>query len=132
MEIGAGRKCIVARRLQRVALLLLLVGAIGACDQKQLAQSTQSLAASPAPAAARNGRYAITFNPNARVDTFLLDTQTGKVWHQVKYTDLNGQPTVWEQMTVVDSGPEELRIPGSVTIFDLMKMYQPPGDGKPK
>src|SRR5271157_3283094 len=28
----------------------------------------------------RPGRYQIVFNPNVRADTFLLDTQVGKVW----------------------------------------------------
>lgn len=132
MKIDGDRNSIVVQRSLRAVLLLLLVGALGACDQKPSAQSPQSLATSPAPAAPRNGRYAIVFNPNVRADTFLLDTQSGKVWHQVKYADLKGQPTVWELTTVVDSGPEESRIPGSLTFLELLKLYQTPDDGKSK
>jgi hypothetical protein len=48
------------------------------------------------------GRYQIVFNPNVRADTFLLDTQTGKIWHFVQYTDVVGEPRVWEFMPRLD------------------------------
>lgn len=49
------------------------------------------------------GRYQIVMNPNVRADTFLLDTATGVVWTLVKYTDLKGQPQVWDVMIRLDS-----------------------------
>jgi|SRR5580704_12656698 hypothetical protein len=54
-----------------------------------------------------SGRYQIIFNPNVRADTFLLDTQTGKVWLRTTYTDLDGKPDVWEYQDRADN-PEQL------------------------
>jgi hypothetical protein len=47
-------------------------------------------------------RFQIVFNPNVRADTFLIDTQKGKVWQVIKYTDLEDQPTVWQPMEIID------------------------------
>lgn len=47
-------------------------------------------------------RFQIVFNQNARADTFLLDTQKGKVWQLTKITDVEGQPTVWQPLDVID------------------------------
>jgi hypothetical protein len=49
------------------------------------------------------GRYQIIINPQARTDTFLLDTATGRVWQLVKYGDLNDEPSVWQQMNRIDN-----------------------------
>lgn len=49
------------------------------------------------------GRYQIIFSPHVERDTFMLDTQTGKIWQLTQYTDLNGQPTVWQYMDRIDS-----------------------------
>lgn len=49
------------------------------------------------------GRYVITFSPFARADTFLLDTETGKVWQLTKFTDLEGEPLVFKYLERVDS-----------------------------
>ena len=43
----------------------------------------------------QNGRYQICYSTLARADTFLLDTQTGKVWNLVKKAD---ETFVWQQM----------------------------------
>jgi hypothetical protein len=51
-----------------------------------------------------NGRFRILFSPHARADTFLLDTQTGRVW-QLK--GLNGEPAAWSPMTRLDSSQEQ-------------------------
>ena len=64
-----------------------------------LAQSTR-----PAPrTAGTSGRFQIVMNPAARADTFLLDTATGQIWQRTKYTDLDGQPEVWQYQDRVDS-----------------------------
>jgi hypothetical protein len=47
-------------------------------------------------------RFQIVFNPNVRADTFLVDTQKGKVWQMIKYTDIEDQPTVWQPMEIID------------------------------
>ncbi|HCR86548.1 MAG TPA: hypothetical protein DIV86_07725 [Alphaproteobacteria bacterium] len=48
------------------------------------------------------GRYQIVFNPNAASDTFLLDTKTGRVWRNVKFIDIEGDPEVWREMDIID------------------------------
>lgn len=50
----------------------------------------------------QNARFQIFFNPNVRADTFLLDTQTGKVWQLTQLTDVKGDPTVWNRMDRLD------------------------------
>jgi hypothetical protein len=54
------------------------------------------------------GRYQIVMNPNARADTFLLDTQTGMVWHRVPITDVENNPSIWMPEDRVDSEQEFL------------------------
>ncbi len=50
------------------------------------------------------GRFRIFFSPHARADTFLLDTQTGRVW-QLK--GLNGEPAAWAPMTRLDNSEDQ-------------------------
>jgi len=52
---------------------------------------------------AEEGRFQIFFSPHARADAYLVDTKTGKVWTSVKYTDVQGQPTVWIYQDRIDS-----------------------------
>jgi hypothetical protein len=42
------------------------------------------------------GRYQIVFSPHVRADTFLLDSQTGRIWMQVKMTAFENDPIAWE------------------------------------
>ena|SRR5947209_1615795 len=49
------------------------------------------------------GRYQIISSNLAVKFTFLLDTVTGQVWQFAKYTDVNGDPELWEPMMRVDS-----------------------------
>jgi hypothetical protein len=44
------------------------------------------------------GRYQIVTSPHNVRDTFLLDTGTGRVWRLVRYTDMENEPTVWDEM----------------------------------
>jgi hypothetical protein len=71
----------------KIFITLFALLALGGCDRLQV-----------------NGaqRFQIVSNPNARVDTFLLDTQKGKVWRMTRITDLEDQPTVWEPMEIID------------------------------
>ncbi len=50
------------------------------------------------------GRFRIFFSPHARADTFLLDTQTGRVWQLM---GLNGEPTAWTPMTRLDTSEDQ-------------------------
>jgi hypothetical protein len=52
------------------------------------------------------GRYQIVFSPHARADTYLVDTETGKVWESVVYTDVEGKPSVWRAMDRIDGDAE--------------------------
>jgi hypothetical protein len=65
-------------------------------------------------------RFQIVSNPNARIDTFLLDTQKGKVWRMTKITDLEGQPTIWEPMEIIDPDGEI-----GITPKTLLERYPP-------
>lgn len=44
---------------------------------------------------APNQRFQILFSPHKAADTFMLDTQTGKVWQLTQFSDVNGEPVVW-------------------------------------
>lgn len=46
-----------------------------------------------------SGRYVIVFGTFARADTYLLDTQTGRVWQSVNFEGRS----VWQEMTFVDA-----------------------------
>ena len=72
----------------KVAIAVFSVLALAGCDQIQSSQAP---------------RYQIVFNPSVRADTFMIDTQKGKVWQMTKITDVESQPTVWQPMTVIDS-----------------------------
>lgn len=66
----------------------------------------------PRPAAqppANYGRFVIVFSPYARADTFLLDTQTGKTWQLAKYTDVLGEPLVWQYLSKFDNEADLLQ-----------------------
>jgi hypothetical protein len=55
---------------------------------------------------ARPARFQIFINPNVRADTFLLDTETGRVWSPVTYTNLENAPQVWQIHDRVDNQSE--------------------------
>jgi hypothetical protein len=56
-----------------------------------------------------SGRYVLFSNPNVRADLFMLDTQSGRIWTRVSYTDLEDKPEVWQIQDRVDN-PDELGI----------------------
>jgi hypothetical protein len=47
------------------------------------------------------GRFQIIIHPGTGVQTFLLDTVEGKVWQLSRYTDLEGEPLAWSDMSVL-------------------------------
>lgn len=47
-------------------------------------------------------RFQLSFSPFARADTFLLDTQTGRVWQLTKFTSLKGDPIAFDEVAVID------------------------------
>lgn len=52
------------------------------------------------------GRFQIVINPSMRADTFLLDTQTGRVWEKVRFVDMEGEPWVWLIVDRLDNSQE--------------------------
>lgn len=54
----------------------------------------------------RIGRFQIVMNPQVRADTFLVDTENGRIWQQVRYTDVKGEPLVWQYQERVDNAVE--------------------------
>lgn len=52
--------------------------------------------------AQQQGRYQIVINPAMRADTFLIDTQTGRIWQKVQYEDMENEPVVWNIMDRID------------------------------
>lgn len=94
------------------ALMTLLTFAVLALGTLALAVQTgtsqrKAPAAQPGIAAASPeefpGRYQIIMRPNIRADTFLLDTQTGRIWIPIEYTNVKGQPTIWKYEERVDN-----------------------------
>jgi len=73
-----------------VALITLLAAAAWAAQNEGTAAPIQ-------------GRFVIAFSPIVRADTFLVDTETGRVWQSIRYTDMPGEPLIWRYMERVDS-----------------------------
>lgn len=57
-----------------------------------------------------DGRFQIVMRDGVRADTFLLDTQEGKVWQMTTITDIEGQPTVWLFMERIDSNTDYVKL----------------------
>jgi hypothetical protein len=68
-----------------------------------LAQTARPAVSAPA---ARDGRFQIVINPEVRADTFLLDTQTGRMWRPAQYKELEGEPVVFVPFDKVDNAAE--------------------------
>lgn len=115
-------------RTMRAIALLLLIGGLSGCDQKTPTQAPAALSAAPPP---QNGRFVIVFSPLVRADTFLLDTQSGRIWTPTKYEDLVGEPTVWEDMLIIDSNGKEA-IPGSINSSEFLKAFPKKSESKKK
>ncbi len=90
--------------MNKFTRLSVVAGLLGCCAilGGAAAQESRPPAQTPEP----QGRYAIFFSPLARADAYLVDTQTGRVWSQVTYTDVVGDPKVWMPQTRIDSDAE--------------------------
>lgn len=109
------------------AVLLILAGC--AAGQAIKTQQTpkpskgQYTAADIKPESSHGGRYQIFFSPHARADVFLLDTETGKIWHPVTISNArdsnlkSAAPEVWIYQERIDNEQE----------FDVwLTLHQPP------
>jgi hypothetical protein len=55
---------------------------------------------------AADGRYQIVINPSVRADTFLLDTQTGKIWVRSTFSYVAGSPDAWVYQERLDNSSQ--------------------------
>jgi len=49
------------------------------------------------------GRFQIIMNPEIRMDRFLLDTQTGRVWELAREVELQDEPRIWVVLPRIDN-----------------------------
>lgn len=95
--------------------LLIVAGSVG----RAFAESPQP---KPQVSSGGNGRYQIVINTSIRADTFLLDTQTGRVWQLTQYSFLKGNPTAWAYMDRLDNDEQMARW---VKQFERVEQPQP-------
>jgi hypothetical protein len=74
----------------KIALLTSVVLGLTGCDQLK-------------PTTAPQGPYQIVMSPHGARDTFLINTETGRVWQLTVFTFLNGEPVVWNAMPRIDN-----------------------------
>jgi len=119
-------------RLFRFVLLLLIALAMTGCDNRpsQLPVSDvtkknewETAGAVPTTSTQVYPRYQIVFSPHLRADTFLLDTQKGRIWQMTQFTDVPGQPSAWADMDIIDSQGEI-----GMTYSEFRKQYAATGE----
>ena len=88
-----------------VARPLLIAMAILLVAKNSMGQDAAPQAATRSGATAE-GRFQIVMRDGVRADTFLLDTQEGRVWRLTQLTDIDGQPSVWLPMERIDSADD--------------------------
>ena len=91
------------RPMTKWIALVLVVAGIAATV---MAQGTPEKRPVQTQTSVGSGRYQIVFSPLARADSYLLDTQTGKVWTHVKFTNVEGEPEVWTYEERIDNAAE--------------------------
>jgi hypothetical protein len=82
------------------------VVSVGCEKQRPNTSPVFTPASSPAATVMVAPRYQIVFSPHVRADTFLLDTQKGRVWVMVKFSDIVGEPSAFDEVDVIDSTGE--------------------------
>ncbi|HUO89898.1 MAG TPA: hypothetical protein VMU08_12040 [Rhizomicrobium sp.] len=91
----------------RVALIAGAAVFLFGCGSSEPAHTAARTPAKPPtavkPSPQEVGRYQIVFSPHARADTYLLDTETGRVWVMTQFTDLKGKPTAWNLTDRLDN-----------------------------
>lgn len=70
--------------------------------------------------AATPGRFQIIASSQARGSPFLLDTQTGRIWQLREYAGLQGSPSAWHEMTIIDDRGQM-----GITSTQFQKLYPP-------
>ncbi|CAG9177463.1 hypothetical protein LMG23994_03652 [Cupriavidus pinatubonensis] len=90
-------------------------GAAGSSDASAAAASPR---ADDLPPLGRPGRFQIVSNAQARGGAFLLDTQAGRVWQLRDFPGLQGAPSAWQEMTIIDD-----KSGMGVTTAQFQKLY---------
>lgn len=72
------------------------------------------------PQQAGPGRYQIVSQSQVRAGPFLLDTQTGRIWQLREFPGLEGAPSAWREMTIIDD-----RGAMGITTAQFQKLYPP-------
>ena len=91
--------------MSRILLALIIAGGAPALAFAQSAPAPRPTVNDFWPADQNGGsRFRIFFSPHARADTFLVDTQTGRVWQLM---GLNGEPSAWAPMTRLDNSEDQ-------------------------
>ena len=85
-----------------IAFAVIITGIAWAQNAKPSALPAQPFQAGP------TSRYQIVFGPHARADTFMLDTQTGRIWQRTHLTDVEGEPDIWLIQKRFDSIEDEI------------------------
>ena len=104
--------------ITRTFALLVILATLPGCEKFSAQQSPESPVRIVRPPV---GRFLIVFSPIVRADTFLLDTQKGRVWQMTKFSDLPSEPTAWNEMDVIDSTGEV-----GIKFNDFLQQNSPP------
>jgi len=92
--------------LSRLVLILAAAFGAAACEKQPLSAPPPAPTPSPVVTSLAPARYQIFFGPHARADTFLVDTQRGRVWVLSKFSDIAGEPTAFDEVDIIDSTGE--------------------------
>jgi hypothetical protein len=90
----------------KIALLTGIVLSLTGSPVVAQAPKTDQQANAPIP----QGRYQIVISPHAARDTFLLDTETGRVWQLTMFSFLNDEPVVWNVMPRIDNDDDYAKV----------------------
>jgi hypothetical protein len=90
-------------------IVLGLIGGTVVAQEKNdqiVAPKTDQPGNAPIP----QGRFQIVISPLTARDTFLLDTETGRVWQMTQLSFLIGEPVVWDLMPRIDSDDDYAKV----------------------
>jgi hypothetical protein len=62
-----------------------------------------------------------------RADTYLLDTATGETWRMTQFTDLKGNPTVWDKVGRIDNDADAAML---IAKYGSTRPSKPPISGR--
>ena len=97
----------------KIALLTgVILGLTGSPVVAQAPKTDQLLSKpdQPTNAPSQQGRYQIVMSPHNARDTFLLDTETGRVWQLMVFSFLNDEPVVWNAMPRIDNDDDYAKV----------------------